>query len=152
MWFHIVQPMMVSKAFKIAIPVSFSRGVTNVTEQLWKVSVSRPVESSFYFGPTHPWRYTNLGCQSFQFRCSLWALLSRDPRALRLITFARTAWPALNGQKSCSQLFSVCPTSCPWMNWGSNITHSSGNVWEYQVSASHSLLYFCGPVNESAFH
>lgn len=108
MWFYIVLPLIVSKAFnQIAIPLSISRGITlsNVTEQLCKVFEARPVESPFYFGPTHPWRDTNLGCQSFQFRCSLWALLSRDPRALRLITFARTAWPALNGQKSFSQLF-----------------------------------------------
>lgn len=51
-------------------------------------------------------RLTHLGCQSFQLRGYLVPppppLLSRDPGALRLITFPDTTWPSAAAQRSAS--------------------------------------------------
>lgn len=52
-------------------------------------------------------RLTHLGCQSFQLRGYLVPppppLLSRDPGALRLITFPDTTWPSAAAQRSASR-------------------------------------------------
>lgn len=51
-------------------------------------------------------RLTHLGCQSFQLRGYLVPpppLLSRDPGALRLITFPNTTWPSAAARRSASR-------------------------------------------------
>lgn len=55
--------------------------------QLNKAAQHRPKDSPIYYNQPPPEQNTDLGCQSFQCGCRLWAPLSRDPEALRLITF-----------------------------------------------------------------
>lgn len=65
-------------------PIRQQTGIRTLYVASLKIAQFRPRESQTHSHDPPP--STDLGCQSFQGGCTLWAPLSRDPEALRLIT------------------------------------------------------------------